>query len=388
VPGKAYVISAADMAGADAADGTVDGKIYVDNIADQPSSFELNSGGSEDRLGTLVASAGDVDGDVIIAAPLADGATQRSGVVYLMTAAGLSAADAADGTTDGVIQFLDSPAIARDDAFATDETAVLTGLNVFADNGFGPDTDSDSPLNLTRLDGRLFTFKGASVESLGSGGPLLKVNAQNSFDYDPNGKFEYLPAGATLVDTFSYELNADSTATVTITITGVDNDDLFVGTASEDLFEGGIGDDRLLGYLGNDTMAGGTGNDTVVGHAGDDTLAGDGGMDTVYGGEGNDWIDGGAEADRIVGARGDDMVWGAMAVTLSKALTGMTPSTAAFNPTGFMAAKVRTYLFFPPMQSAPGTANGSLIGRRRIVLIYRALISLGPAKPLPMRLRT
>ncbi|WP_346658742.1 Ig-like domain-containing protein [Bradyrhizobium sp. 143] len=58
-------------------------------------------------------------------------------------------------------------------------------------------------------------------------GALLKVEADGAFSYDPNGRFNSLAAGATALDSFTYTI-ADagglfSSATVTLTITGVNN---------------------------------------------------------------------------------------------------------------------------------------------------------------------
>ena len=55
-------------------------------------------------------------------------------------------------------------------------------------------------------------------------GALLTLNVDGSFDYDPNGQFDYLAAGATATDSFTYQV-ADSiggtdTATVSIVVTG------------------------------------------------------------------------------------------------------------------------------------------------------------------------
>jgi hypothetical protein len=61
----------------------------------------------DDQAGFSVASAGDIDGDglaeVLVGAYRADGGGGNSGEVYLIAGADLAAADAADGTADGVI---------------------------------------------------------------------------------------------------------------------------------------------------------------------------------------------------------------------------------------------------------------------------------------------
>jgi hypothetical protein len=111
--GEAYLVSGADLAAADAADGTADGVIDLDFITDPDfdrsgsSSYQFIGTEASDYAGSATASAGDVDGDgladLIISAAYADGGGSASGEVYLISGADLAAADAADGTADGVI---------------------------------------------------------------------------------------------------------------------------------------------------------------------------------------------------------------------------------------------------------------------------------------------
>jgi VCBS repeat-containing protein len=58
-------------------------------------------------------------------------------------------------------------------------------------------------------------------------GALVTVNADGSYSYNPNGRFDYLAAGETATDSFTYRVTDDSgasdTATVTITINGVND---------------------------------------------------------------------------------------------------------------------------------------------------------------------
>ncbi|MCA9125995.1 MAG: VCBS domain-containing protein [Planctomycetales bacterium] len=55
-------------------------------------------------------------------------------------------------------------------------------------------------------------------------GALLRVSSEGTYEYDPNGSFDYLPLGTSATDEFTYtiadEAGAESTATVTITIDG------------------------------------------------------------------------------------------------------------------------------------------------------------------------
>ncbi|WP_419194997.1 cadherin domain-containing protein, partial [Novipirellula herctigrandis] len=58
-------------------------------------------------------------------------------------------------------------------------------------------------------------------------GALLTVNADGSYEYDPNGQFESLASGNSTTDSFSYTVRdrsgATDTATVTVTINGVND---------------------------------------------------------------------------------------------------------------------------------------------------------------------
>ena len=145
--------------------------------------------------------------------------------------------------------------MAEPDAVATTENAVIRGRavagNLFANNGFGPDSDPD---------GGTFAVTAVSVGTVGTpitlpSGALLIVNADGTFNYDPNHKFDYLPtpgSGAsnlTVTDTFSYAITGGDTATVTVTVSGVDTNDVLLDSAGIDTLAGGIGDD--LYYVNN-----------------------------------------------------------------------------------------------------------------------------------------
>ena len=60
-----------------------------------------------------------------------------------------------------------------------------------------------------------------------SSGALLTVNADGSYSYSPNGKFEALAAGATTTDSFTATVRdsagVTATATVTLTIIGAND---------------------------------------------------------------------------------------------------------------------------------------------------------------------
>ena len=181
---------------------------------------------------------------------------------------------------------VDDPGIARDDSQAAMENAVVTG-NVFADNGSGADADVDGPLQVGKVNG--------STASVGSqirltSGALVTLNADGSYVYDPNGRFNWLVSeakaastGATnsfALDSFTYQLVNGSAATVLIRVAGVD-------------WPG----DQIHGDAGSNALTGTSDADTIFGLAGDDSL---------FGGEGSDLLDGGAGVDRLEGGAGDD----------------------------------------------------------------------------------
>jgi VCBS repeat-containing protein len=74
-------------------------------------------------------------------------------------------------------------------------------------------------------------FVGSELVFTGSGA-LLTLNSDGSYVYDPNGKFEYLGAGESAIETFSYTVSdgngGSDTATVSITVNGA-NDAAVVG---------------------------------------------------------------------------------------------------------------------------------------------------------------
>ncbi len=112
----------------------------------------------------------------------------------------------------------------------TTENTAITAGNVFANNGSGVDNDPD---------GGAFLVTAVSGGTLGTqltlpSGALLTVNADGTFSYDPNHLFDYLPtpgSGAsnlTITDTFSYTITGGDTATVTVTVSGVDTNDVLL----------------------------------------------------------------------------------------------------------------------------------------------------------------
>jgi len=100
------------------------------------------------------------------------------------------------------------------DSYITDEDTPMT---VAAPGVLSNDADPDAgdTLAVTALD------------TSGTIGNITAWSADGSFTYDPNGQFEYLSAGNSTTDTFTYTVSdghgGTDTATVTITISGVDD---------------------------------------------------------------------------------------------------------------------------------------------------------------------
>ena len=148
--------------------------------------------------------------------------------------------DAAAGTPlTADVDFRDAlntaPPVAQDDAFALaedpdanlSEIGMITNGNLLADNGGnGPDSDvNGDALSITQINGIDITNnQQITLDS----GALLTIRTDGTFDYNPNGAFDFLDTGEDGTETFTYTLSdgtaADTdTATVTITISG-DND--------------------------------------------------------------------------------------------------------------------------------------------------------------------
>jgi VCBS repeat-containing protein len=106
------------------------------------------------------------------------------------------------------------PPLAEDDDATTDEDSPVTvaALGVL-DNDYDPDVGD--------------TLTVTAVDTSGTAGAVNAWDADGSFTYDPNEQFEYLQAGNSTTDSFTYAVSDGNggidTATVTITINGVND---------------------------------------------------------------------------------------------------------------------------------------------------------------------
>ena len=255
-----------------------------------------------------------------------------------------------------------APPQANDDSVTTNDATTVTG------NLLTNDTPGDVPLAVTAVNGSALAV---GLEIILASGARLRVNADGSFTYNPNGAFDSIP---TTNDIFTYTVAGGDTASVTVTVEdppnpniGTDNPETLNGTPGDDVMDARGGDDIVNGLGGNDSIDGGTGADSMVGSTGNDTykvdnagdtitelngegydivvasvnytlaagvyveelvttpnratpitltgneldniLRGGNASDTLTGGGGNDLLDGGLRDDNMIGGTGDDVYY-------------------------------------------------------------------------------
>ncbi|HYE27115.1 MAG TPA: Ig-like domain-containing protein [Allosphingosinicella sp.] len=195
------------------------------------------------------------------------------------------------------VSAVNDPPVAQPDAISTPENVIGTG-SLFANNGSGADSD---------LEGDTFTISAVNGSGANVGtqinlasGAKLTVNADGSYSYDPNGKFNRLTdntSGAvntsTVGDTFQYTVSGGNTVTVTVTVNGV---------ASAPVNNAPV--DWLMGDATHNTITGTALTDQfVVSQGGNDTVSGLAGKDFFYFGGAltpDDVVDGGDDQDTII----------------------------------------------------------------------------------------
>ncbi|ATY33991.1 Ig-like domain-containing protein [Sphingomonas psychrotolerans] len=193
--------------------------------------------------------------------------------------------------------------VAANDSVAVDEDA--TTANLWA-TLLGNDSDPDA--------GQTPTI--SAVDTSATLGSVIFDAATQSLKYvADNDAFDALAPGATQVDHFSYTVTdangLTSTATVSVTVTGVDDGVVRNGTFFTETINGTAGEDRLWGGgLGNDTINGLGGHDLISGGLANDKLDGGDGNDVLFGNMGDDSLWGGNGRDVLVGGYGNDKLWG------------------------------------------------------------------------------
>ena len=190
--------------------------------------------------------------------------------------------------------------VAGNDALAVDEDA--TSSNLY-DALLGNDRDPENG-----------TLTITGVGTAGTLGHVLFDAENHTLQYVADADaFDQLATGTTTTDSFTYTVNdgsLTSTATVSVTVSGVADGVTWGGSNGADTYTGTGGDDRLYGNAGNDVLHGGAGADFISGGAGNDQAYGDAGRDVLLGGTGNDVLDGGAGDDYLAGGAGNDTLTG------------------------------------------------------------------------------
>lgn len=210
-------------------------------------------------------------------------------------------------TIDIAVNDLNEAPAAGNDSAAVNEDATTPNLwTQLLANDSDPD-DGDS-LTIT------------AVNTTGTRGSVLFDPGTQSLRYvADHDSFDDLDPGETYVDSFTYTVTDEggltSTATVSVTVTGIADGvtrtaPLFGGTVNgtggEDTLIGLLGNDTLNGLGGHDTLFGALGNDKLFGGDGNDYLVGGLGDDKLEGGAGNDDLNGGINNDRLTGGTGAD----------------------------------------------------------------------------------
>ncbi|MEJ5975353.1 SdiA-regulated domain-containing protein [Novosphingobium sp. PS1R-30] len=154
----------------------------------------------------------------------------------------------------------------------------------------------------------------SAVSTSGTKGTVqFDAVARTLFYVADDESFDDLDNGAKTSDSFSYTVTDGqftSTATVQVSVAGVSDGAIRIGTLRADTLTGTSGEDLIGGLLGNDTLYGLDGNDKLWGGLGNDKLFGGNGNDMLSGDFGNDELDGGAGDDMLFGDTGDDKLTG------------------------------------------------------------------------------
>ncbi len=157
-----------------------------------------------------------------------------------------------------------TPSSAGNDVGTATESTT-TGITILAN-----DSDPGGTLTINQING--VTLTAGQSTTLASGATVTR-NADNTLTYNPNGQFNYLVSPATaaatgavngsVVDTFGYTLVGGGSATVSVTVNGVDSTgDQLRGNASNNTLTGTGGVDFFnLSQGGDDTVSGGASND-------------------------------------------------------------------------------------------------------------------------------
>ena len=276
-----------------AAAGTVVGTASASDSARDTLTYSLtdNGGGlfTIDGATGVITTTAPIDHETLASVQLGVRATDTGG-------------NSVDRTVTVTIGDLNEAPTAAADAVSVDEDGQTGNL---WNQLLGNDGDPDAGNTLTIL----------SVDTGTTLGSVIFDPITQSLVYVADAEvFDELATGASMTDSFTYTVRDAaglvSTASVTMTVTGVADGGDFVRGNGNDVFSGSAGEDRLFGNNGNDTIYGLGGQDRLFGGNGDDFLYGGAGNDMLLGERGNDVLEGGAGIDRFVFGKGagDDII--------------------------------------------------------------------------------
>ncbi|WP_323754632.1 DUF4347 domain-containing protein, partial [Marinobacter sp.] len=125
--------------------------------------------------------------------------------------------------------------LAADDAYAVGEGSYVSGNVITDDTGLGADSDAEGhTLQVTLVNGGSYTA-GTPV-TLASGAEVT-FQPDGLFTYNTNGKFQYLGAGQTATDKFTYQVSDGNggldTAEVSMTVNGTNDAATITVTATD-----------------------------------------------------------------------------------------------------------------------------------------------------------
>ena len=154
-----------------------------------------------------------------------------------------------------------NPPLAEDDAAITDEdNPVIVAASGVLNNDSDPDVGD--------------TLIVTSVDTSRIIGVVTAWDTDGSFTYDPNGQFEYLQAGNSTTDSFTYTLSdsngSTDTANVTITINGVNDVPTYINLDNSSVAENQPSGTAVGNFSTTDPDTGDTFTYSLVSGDGDD----------------------------------------------------------------------------------------------------------------------
>lgn len=325
--------------------GAFNTNVNVDDL-NGSNGFTINGITPNERLGTSVSNAGDVNGDRID--DIVIGATDKSYVVYgkagfgakfnlatlngkngfVINTAGTSVSTAGDVNNDGFDDVIIGAngssyvVFGKPKTDATLNPSQLNGENGFAIKGKGALAVSNAgDVNGDGFDDVLIGARTVDVNDKKIAGSSYVVFGSGSFNPNLNldnikGRYGFVIPGVNAYDRLGTsvssagDVNGDGFDDIVIGAPGAQRQESIYGQgpAGESYVVFGYDPGKVTnaGTPGNERLIGTAGNDILIGGRGNDTLIGNQGSDVLYGGAGNDIINFGANDRRVNGGSGTD----------------------------------------------------------------------------------